>query len=88
VVWGLVVGGGGVEVVAGGVGVGSRWFVDEVGLGWLVGVGERYRVACEGGGDDGVLLGLGRELFGWLEGDEHRLSRLVEEAPGPFVFEV
>ena len=86
--WGLVVGVGGVEVVAGGERVGTRWFVDEAAVGWLEGVGERYRVACEGGGDDGVLLGLGRELYAWLEGDEHRLSRLVEQAPGPFVLEV
>ena len=42
----------------------------------------------QAGGDDGVFVGLGRELFDWLEGDQGQLSGLLERAARPVVFEV
>ena len=36
----------------------------------------------------GSLIGLGRELYEWLDGDEGQLARLMDQAPRPVVFEV
>ncbi|MGH8931766.1 MAG: CHAT domain-containing protein [Egibacteraceae bacterium] len=84
---GVVVGEGGFELVAGGHAVGARRFLDAGAVEMLEGLASRYEMAARDG-DAGVLLGLGRQLYGWLDGDEGRLSRLRELVVGPFVFEV
>jgi hypothetical protein len=38
--------------------------------------------------DADVFAGLGRELFGWLDGDQGQLAGLLERAARPVVFEV
>ena len=55
---------------------------------FLAGLAARYAGAVRAGSDAGVFAGLGRELYGWLEGDEGRLAGLLERAAAPVVFEV
>ena len=43
---------------------------------------------CRRRSDAGVFVGLGRELYGWLDGDQGQLSALLERAARPLVFEV
>jgi hypothetical protein len=59
-----------------------------VDVGFLEGLTARYVRAVHAGSDPGVFVGLGRELFGWLEGDAGQLSGLLERAGAPLVFEV
>jgi tetratricopeptide (TPR) repeat protein len=88
VVTGLVVDDGGFEVLAGGQRVGSRRSVGSADVEFLTGLAGRYVRAVQAGRDDGLLVQLGRELFGWLEGDQGQLSGLLERAARPVVFEV
>jgi hypothetical protein len=44
--------------------------------------------AVQANADAGVFAGLGRELFGWLDGDQGQLAGLLERAARPVVFEV
>jgi hypothetical protein len=75
-------------VLAGGERVGSRRAIGAGDAELLGGLAARYVRAVQAGADDGVFLGLGRELFGWLDGDGGQLSVLLERAPRPVVFEV
>ena len=54
----------------------------------MAGLAGRYARAVQAGGDEGVFVELGRELFGWLDGDQGHLSVLLERAARPVVFEV
>ena len=54
----------------------------------LTALAGRYVRAVQAGSDAGVFAELGRELFGWLEGDQGQLSGLLERAARPVVFEV
>ncbi len=83
---GVVVGEGGFEVVAGGRAVGARRFLDAGAVEVLEDFAARYETAARDG-DAAALLGLGRQLYGWLDAGERRLSRLRESVVGPFVFE-
>ncbi|BAJ27690.1 MULTISPECIES: CHAT domain-containing protein [Kitasatospora] len=85
---GLVVEEGGFELVVGGDGLGPRRPLRDGDVDWLTGVANRYVDAVRGGSRREVLLGLGRELYGWLDGDRRWLARLLEEAPSPVLFEV
>jgi tetratricopeptide (TPR) repeat protein len=87
-VTGLVVGDGGFEVVVGQERVGSRRVLEAGDVALLEGLAARYVQAVQAGADDGVFVGLGRELWGWLEGDQGQLSGLLERAARPLVFEV
>jgi tetratricopeptide (TPR) repeat protein len=88
VVTGLVVDGAGFEVLAGGERVGSRRVLGPADAGLLAGLAGGYVRAVRAGSDAGVFAGLGRELFGWLEGDQGQLTGLLERAARPVVFEV
>ena len=85
---GLVVDGTGFEVLAGGERVGPRRLVGPGDVGLLTGLAARYVRAVQAGSDEGVFIGLGRELYGWLEGDQGQLTALLERAGRPVVFEV
>jgi tetratricopeptide (TPR) repeat protein len=85
---GLVVDESGFEVLAGGVRVGSRRLIGAGDAEFLGGLAARYGRAVLAGSGSGVLAGLGRELFGWLEGAEGQLTGLLERAGAPLVFEV
>ena len=85
---GLVVEGAGFEVLVGEQRVGARRVLDPVDVGFLEGLTARYVRAVRARSEPGVFVGLGRELFGWLEGDGGQLSGLLERAGAPLVFEV
>ena len=87
-VTGLVVDDAGFEVLAGGERVGSRRPVGPADVELLTGLAGRYGRAVQAGSDAGVFAGLGRELSGWLDGDQGQLSGLLERAARPVVFEV
>jgi hypothetical protein len=88
VVTGLVVDGTGFEVLAGEERIGSRRSIAPADVELLTGLACRYGRAVQAGSDAGVLVGLGRELFGWLDGEQGQLSVLLERAVRPLVFEV
>ena len=88
VVTGLVVDGTGFEVLAGDERIGSRRPISPADAELLTGLAGRYVRAVETGADAGVFVGLGRELYRWLEGDQGQLSGLLERAARPVVFEV
>ncbi|MEV0193552.1 CHAT domain-containing protein [Kitasatospora purpeofusca] len=85
---GLVVEDGGFELVVGGEGLGSRRLLRDGDADWLTGMAGRYVDAVRGGSRREVLLVLGRELYGWLDGERRRLARLLDEAARPLLFEV
>ncbi|MFD9067922.1 CHAT domain-containing protein, partial [Kitasatospora purpeofusca] len=85
---GLVVETGGFELVVGGDGIGPRRMLQDSDVAWLTAVAGRYVDAVRGGSRREVLLALGRELYGWLDGDRRWLTRLLDEAPVPVLFEV
>ncbi len=87
-VTGLVVDGAGFEVLAGEQRVGPRRSITPGDAGLLAGLAGRYGRAVQAGADVGVFAGLGRELFGWLEGNQGQLTGLLEQAAPPVVFEV
>ncbi|MFC4071740.1 tetratricopeptide repeat protein [Actinoplanes subglobosus] len=87
-VTGIVVDGSGWELQADGERVGSRRVLSEADETFLADVGVRYVRAVQAGAADEVLLGLGRQLWSWLDGDSGGLSRLLELVPGQVTFEV
>ena len=87
-VTGLVVDGTGFEVLAGDARVGSRRPIGPTDAELLTGLAARYVRAVQANADAGVFVGLGRELFGWLDGDQGQLSGLLERTARPVVFEV
>jgi hypothetical protein len=87
-VTGLVVDGTGFEVLVGDERIGSRRVFDPADVTLLEGVAARYVRAVRARADAGVFMELGRELYGWLEGDQGQLSVLLERAASPLVFEV
>ena len=88
VVIGLVIDGAGFEVLAGAERIGSRRTVGPADAALLTGLADRYVRAVQAGANAGVFVALGRELYGWLDGDQGQLSALLERAARPLVFEV
>jgi hypothetical protein len=87
-VTGLVVDGAGFEVLSGDERIGSRRPIEPADVELLNGLASRYVRAVQAHSDAGVFVELGRELFGWLDGDQGQLSALLERAARPLVFEV
>ncbi|WP_302828563.1 CHAT domain-containing protein [Streptomyces sp. BV286] len=54
----------------------------------LKAVAGRYVDAVRYGSKEQALLAVGRELYRWLDGDLGQLTRLLDEASAPMVFEV
>jgi tetratricopeptide (TPR) repeat protein len=88
VVSGLVIDGPGFEVLAGDERVGPRRPIEPADVELLTGLAARYVRAVQAGSDAGAFVGLGRELYAWLDGDQGQLSGLLERADRPVVFEV
>ncbi|WAL98465.1 CHAT domain-containing protein [Streptomyces sp. Je 1-369] len=51
-------------------------------------VAGHYVDAVRNGSKDQALLAVGRELYRWLDGDLGQLTRLLDEASAPLVFEI
>ena len=85
---GLVVDGAGFEVLAGEERIGSRRALGPADAALLTGLADRYVRAVQAGSDAGVFVELGRELFGWLDGDQGQLTALLERVARPLIFEV
>ena len=85
---GLVIDAAGFEVLAGEERVGSRRAIGPDDVEFLTGLADRYLLAVQAGSDAGVFVGLGRELYRWLDGDQGQLRGLLERAARPVVFEV
>ncbi|GAA0453770.1 hypothetical protein Aca07nite_66260 [Actinoplanes capillaceus] len=87
-VTGLLLDAAGFEVLVGGEPVGVRRALDAADVELLQGVAARYVEAVHARSDDAVFVGLGRELFAWLDGGGEMLSVRWERATAPLVFEV
>jgi CHAT domain len=85
---GLAVDGTGFEVLVGDERIGPRRVLEQADLDLLEGLAARYVRAVQARSDAGVFVELGRELYGWLDGDQGQLSLLLERAASPLVFEV
>lgn len=85
---GLAVSDDSFEVLADDERVGSRQVVGPDEVAFLTGLAVRYARAVRADSGTEVLIGLGRELYLWLDGDEGRLGGLLERAVAPVVFEV
>jgi len=85
---GLVVNGTGFEVLAGDERIGPRRRIGSEDTALLIGLANRYVHAVQARADDSVFVGLGRDLYAWLNGDQGQLSALLDRAAHPLVFEV
>ncbi|MFC8348637.1 CHAT domain-containing protein [Streptomyces sp. NPDC057280] len=87
-VTGLVVDASGFELVVDGQHVGSRRKLQTSDIGLLNDVAGQYVDAVRGGSKEPALLAVGRALYRWLDGDLGQLTRLLDTASAPLVFEV
>lgn len=81
---GLIVDGSGFELVLGDERVGPRRAIEDADVDLLKRIADRYVRANSAD----VLLELGRELFGWLDGEQRQLHAWLERAVAPAVLEV
>jgi hypothetical protein len=87
-VTGIVVDGTGFEVLAGDERIGSRRRIEQADAEFLHGLAARYAGAVEARAEAPVFAGIGGELYRWLDGGQRQLSRLLDQASRPVVFEV
>ena len=87
-VTGLVLDSTGFELLADDERLGSRRALGPADVEFLTGLASRYACAVQTGCDEGVLIEVGRDLYGWLDGGQGQLGALLEQAARPLVFEV
>ena len=85
---GLVIDETSFEVLAGDERVGSRRRIEPADAGFLNGLAARYLSATEVRAAPSVFTDIGREMYRWLDGDQGQLTRLLDRASRPLVFEV
>ncbi|WFE96819.1 tetratricopeptide repeat protein [Micromonospora sp. WMMD987] len=85
---GLVLDDSGFEILVAGERVGPRRPLTAEDATLLGDLGSRYAQAVQAGADDDVLTGLGRTLYGWLDGEQGQLTDLLRRASTPLTFEV
>jgi len=85
---GLFVNDTGFELLVGEERIGSRRLFDLTDVALLKNLAARYARAVQTHSGPEVLIDLGRELYGWLDGDQGQLSQLLERASSPLVFEI
>ncbi|MEU1886336.1 tetratricopeptide repeat protein [Micromonospora rifamycinica] len=85
---GLVLDDSGFEILVAGERVGPRRPLTAEDATLLGDLGSRYAQAVQAGADDDVLTGLGRTLYGWLDGEQGPLTDLLRRASTPLTFEV
>ena len=79
---------GGFELICGGSAVGARRHLDAAAVSALEGFSRRYYELLQSSYAAAGLLALGRELYGWLDGDGGQLNALLQCAERPLRFEV
>jgi hypothetical protein len=84
----LVIDGTSFEILAGDERIGSRRRIEQADAEFLHGLAARYAVAVEARAKAPVFAGIGEDLYRWLDGDQRQLSRLLDQASRPVVFEV
>ncbi|GAA0430645.1 hypothetical protein Aca07nite_39520 [Actinoplanes capillaceus] len=87
-VTGLVLDAAGFEVLAAGERMGPPRSLEASDVELLRDLTGRYVDAIHAHADDAVFLGLGRELFAWLDDDLGQLTLLLERAATPLMFEI
>ncbi|MGW2786740.1 CHAT domain-containing protein, partial [Streptomyces populi] len=87
-VTGLVVDAGGFELVVAGRRVGPRRVLQTSDVELLTALAGQYVDAVRNGSKEQALLAVGHDLYRWLDGDLGQLTRLLDEASAPLVFEV
>ncbi|WFE64408.1 CHAT domain-containing protein [Micromonospora sp. WMMD714] len=85
---GLVLDDSGFEILVAGERVGPRRPLTAEDATLLGDLASRYAQAVQAGADDDVLTGLGRALYGWLDGEQGQVTDLLRRAPTPLTFEV
>ncbi|WP_372673150.1 CHAT domain-containing protein, partial [Amycolatopsis kentuckyensis] len=75
------------ELVVGGERVGPRRLLQDADVQFLKTVAARYVSAAQGRSAN-ALLKLGRELFGWLDGEQGQLYAWLERAGAPVILEI
>jgi tetratricopeptide (TPR) repeat protein len=85
---GLVMAGTEFEVLADDERVGPLRQVKQSDVDLLNALADRYVRAVRARSDEGTLVGIGRELWEWLDGEHGQLTLLLENAGRPVVFEV
>jgi tetratricopeptide (TPR) repeat protein len=85
---GLVIDDAGFEILSGSERIGPRRLVTDADVALLTGFAARYVDAVQARSGDVVFLGIGRDLYRWLDGDHGQLSTVLEVADRPLVFEV
>ncbi|MFF4537946.1 CHAT domain-containing protein [Streptomyces aureus] len=78
----------GFELVVEGQRIGPRRVLQASDVELLTAVASRYVDAVRNGSMEQALLAVGSELYRWLDGDLGQLTRLVDGASAPLVFEV
>ncbi|MFD1524373.1 tetratricopeptide repeat protein [Pseudonocardia yunnanensis] len=84
----MVVDGTGFEVLADHERMGPRRVLEPADVDLLEGLAGRYLRAVQTRSDAAVFVGLGRELYRWLDGEHGQLSSVLERATSPLVFEI
>ncbi|MBW6437195.1 tetratricopeptide repeat protein [Actinoplanes hulinensis] len=87
-VTGLVLDGSGFELLIGDERIGTRRALTGDDERLLTALSIRYGRATQTKAPDEVLLGIGRDLWSWLDGDAGSLTDLLSRAPAPVLFEV
>ncbi|MEW2387064.1 CHAT domain-containing protein [Streptomyces venezuelae] len=85
---GLILDANGFELVVDGRRVGPRRLLQTSDVDLLDKVAAQYVDAVRSGSKEQALLAVGRDLYRWLDGDLGQLTRLLDEASAPLVFEV
>ena len=84
---GIAVDAGGFEVVVVGQRLGSRRSLDADDTEFLEGLARRYQAATRSRKPEALIV-VGRGLWAWLEGDQGQLTRLLNDAGAPLIFEI
>ncbi|WP_203832818.1 CHAT domain-containing protein, partial [Actinoplanes lobatus] len=87
-VTGLMVTDTGFEVLVGGEPVDARRKLGAPDVELLQDIAGRYVDAVHARSDDAVFVGLGRELFAWIDGGHGQVAARLEQVAAPLVFEV
>jgi len=75
------------ELLVGDRPVGPRRALDAEASAWLGDLDSRYGL-LERHTDPDAAIGIGRDFYRRLDGDQHQLNRLLEEAPRPLILSV